>query len=75
MPTIKDFGAFKIAIYFGDENPPRFHVIAGDEAAKLNIRTLEIIAGSLPRKVLRTARQWAEENRELLLTIWNDQSK
>lgn len=72
MPTIKDFGSFKITMYFGDENPPHFHVIAVDDAARIDIRTLEITKGSLPAKVAREAREWAVENRDLLLAKWNE---
>lgn len=72
MPTLKDFGNFKITMYFGDENPPHVHVIAGDEAAKIAIRTLDILAGDVPNSVAREAREWIDTNRDMLLAKWSE---
>ena len=70
MPTIKDFGAFKIYIFFKDENPPHFHVVAADFAAKVRIDDLSVIAGRLPSNVLRRVHKWADANRKTLEESW-----
>ena len=70
MPTIKDFGAFKISIYFGDHNPPHFHVVSQEFAARLRIEDGEILAGELPIAVRRRVRHWATSNRKLLVAAW-----
>ena len=72
MPTIEDFGAFKITIYFGDHNPPHFHVVAADFAAQVRIDDLSILKGSLPAPVLRRVRRWAQANRALLESKWKE---
>ena len=72
MPTIEDFGAFKISIYYADHNPPHFHVVAAEFDAKLRIDDLTIIVGELPGGVLRQVRKWAEANRELLERTWQE---
>ena len=75
MPTVADFGAFKITMYFGDHNPPHFHVVSADFAAKVRIDDLTILAGSLPPNVLRRVRDWAEGNRETLEKSWQEFSE
>jgi len=35
MPTIKDFGGYKITLYAEDHNPPHVHVIGPDFQAKV----------------------------------------
>ena len=71
MPTVKDFGRFKIRIYFDDHGEPHFHIIAADFAAKVSIETLELIAGDAPSRVLKQARDWADANRTQLRDVWN----
>ncbi len=74
MPTIVDFGAYRIRMYFRDHNPPHFHVYGDDFAARLRIDDLTVIAGDAPAAVLRRVRRWAEENRPMLLGKWNEYS-
>lgn len=70
MPTVKDFGRFKVRVYFNDHCEPHFHIIAPDYAAKVSIETLNLIAGDAPGSVLKQARDWAEANQELLRGVW-----
>lgn len=72
MPTIHDFGGFKVVIYFDDHNPPHFHVISKDEEVMVSIASLDVLAGSMNRKRLGTALAWAEENREILFDKWHE---
>ncbi len=74
MPTIKDFGAFKITMYFGDHNPPHFHVIGSGYRASVRIADQTVIStkGKPPRRVLRLARRWAVDKRGALEAIWID---
>ena len=71
MPTIKDFGAFKVYMYFHDENPPHFHVEAPDYRARVRIDRVEVIGGAMPSKTWRRVRRWAAANRALLEETWN----
>ena len=71
MPTIHDFGSFKISIYFGDHNPPHFHVSAPEFAAKVRMDDLTITDGSLPPAIRRRVRRWAKSNQDVLQTAWS----
>jgi hypothetical protein len=72
MPTIKDFGGFKITMYFEDHNPPHFHVVSPTQAVVVEIATLTVFAGTIKAPQLREALEWAEANKELLEQKWND---
>ena len=67
MPEISRFYGIIIRMYAGDHPPPHFHAEYGEEAAQIDIRTGSIIAGSLPRRALRLAQDWAELHRQQLL--------
>ena len=74
MPTIKDFGAFKIRIFFGDHNPPHFHLSGPDFTARVRLDDLTVMTsnGKLPPSVRRRALRWAANNRELLEATWTE---
>jgi hypothetical protein len=69
MPRLIRFSASEIAMYFGDHNPPHFHVLGRDGAAQVRIDTLEVMAIS-GRVDLREALDWAAENRLSLEVNW-----
>lgn len=71
MPEVSRFFGIKISIYYTDHNPPHFHAIYNESVAEIDIRTLEIIAGSLPKRVYALVLEWASEHREELLSNWN----
>jgi hypothetical protein len=72
MPAIKDFGGFKITMYFEDHNPPHFHIVSPAQAAVVEIATLTVIAGTIRAAQLREALEWAEANKELLEQKWTE---
>jgi len=72
MPTIYTSGNYYIRIYFGDHNPPHFHLITPNGAALVSIETLEVLKGAVERKTLRAAIAWASENKELLQGKWDE---
>jgi hypothetical protein len=72
MPRVAEFAGIVIAMYFGDHNPPHFHALYGDDEAALAIDTLDVIAGTLPRRQLKQVREWAAANRALLVARWNE---
>lgn len=57
-------------MYRGDHNPPHFHVIHGDDAALIDLRTLDIIKGRIPPRVAVEAMAWAADNRDHLFAAW-----
>jgi len=70
MPELSRFYGIIIRMYFGDHNPPHFHVLYGGEMAEIDIRTLEIIAGKIPKRAYHLVLEWATEHREELLENW-----
>lgn len=73
MPTLKDFGSFRIVMFFRDHNPPHVHVIVpSGERAKVAIGDSRVIASTLPAKILHRARTWIAENRAVLMAKWNE---
>ena len=72
MPEITRFNGIAIRINYREHNPPHFHAKYGDYSAAFDIRTLEILEGSLPSKETALVLEWAEPNKEALLKMWND---
>lgn len=70
MPTISRFFGILIRMYYDDHNPPHFHVFYGEYEAMININTLEIIKGELPRRVLAMTIEWASIYRDALKEDW-----
>jgi hypothetical protein len=49
-------------MYYADHPPPHFHARYGGAAAKIEIATGAVIAGSLPNNALRLVREWLEQH-------------
>jgi hypothetical protein len=50
--------------------PPHFHAIYGEHEAKIEIETLGIIEGKLPRRALGLVLDWAELHQQELRDNW-----
>jgi hypothetical protein len=72
MPPLKDFGGFRIVMYFEDHNPPHVHVVAADFEALVSIADGAIFRGSIPAKFRQAAQVWIEANRKALLAKWQE---
>lgn len=59
-----------IRMYPRDHNPPHFHVEAGGKNASFDIQTGELIHGSLEHTANRIVQQYYQNNRSMLLDIW-----
>lgn len=70
MPTVSRFFGITIRMYFDDHPPPHFHAYYGTDAAKIQIETLRVDEGQLPRRALGLVLEWAVEHREELLENW-----
>lgn len=71
MPEISRFFGISIKMYFGDHSPPHFHAEYGEHKALIDIRSLVVIGGSLPPRVLGLVVEWASAQREGLLDLWD----
>jgi hypothetical protein len=74
MPEISRFLGIIISMYFDEHNPPHFHVNYNDHRATIEIRTLNLIAGSLPARVRGLVEEWAELHKNELLQMWETSS-
>jgi hypothetical protein len=70
MPTISRFFGITIRMYYDDHPPAQFHAYYGKESAKIDIQTLGILAGSLPRRALALVLEWAAAHRNELRDNW-----
>ena len=75
MPKIKDFGACRVEMYFGDHPPPHFHIVAPNGKIVVRIEDTRVIAGRLPRRAIEPALRWAKANKGLLLAKWREYSE
>jgi hypothetical protein len=71
MPTISRFYGIIIRMFFDEHGPPHFHVVYQDYNAVIDIETLEIKEGRLPRRALGLVLDWAELHQEELRANWN----
>lgn len=71
MPEISRFLGIIIRMFYNEHNPPHFHAVYNDHEAEINIETMEIKHGSLPKKVYALVLEWATEHREELMNDWN----
>lgn len=70
MPTISAFFGIMIQMFWREHSPPHFHALYGEHEALIDIRTLEIIAGTLPKRALALTIEWAVEHRTELMEDW-----
>ncbi len=72
MPTISMFYGIIIRMYCApkEHTPSHFHAYYQDYKALININTLELMEGSLPKKQLRLVLAWAELHQDELLANW-----
>jgi hypothetical protein len=70
MPTISYFYGIAIQMFWNDHAPPHFHALYGDFEATIDIETLHVSRGNLPRRALALVLEWAEEHRAELQEDW-----
>lgn len=70
MPTISIFYGILIQMFWGDHAPPHFHALYAEHEALIDIKTLEVIKGTMPRRALTLILEWASLHRTELLEDW-----
>ncbi len=70
MPTISTFYGVLIQMFWSDHAPPHFHALYAEFEALIDIRTLEVIRGKLPRRALVLVLEWAAQHRNELMEDW-----
>jgi Domain of unknown function (DUF4160) len=71
MPTISQFFGIVIQMFWREHTPPHFHALYGEYESLIEIRTLDVIKGSLPRLAQALALEWAALHRAELMEDWN----
>ncbi|MBK4738835.1 DUF4160 domain-containing protein [Noviherbaspirillum pedocola] len=70
MPTISCFYGILTQMFWNDHAPPHFHALYAEHEALIDIRTLEVIEGAVPRRALSLILEWAEQHRMELMEDW-----
>ena len=70
MPTISQFFGIAIRMYYDDHSPPHFHAYYAGSATKIEIETLRVLEGAIPRRALALVLEWAAEHRDELIGNW-----
>jgi len=70
MPEVSRFYGIIIALYYNEHNPPHFHAKYGEFTAEIDIRTLQILKGELPKRAKTLVLEWADEHRDELMHDW-----
>ena len=60
----------KIQFYPKEHPPPHFHAVFAEHRAQIEIASLKVINGRLPRAKLRIVVSWARTRREALERAW-----
>lgn len=71
MPIIATVDGARLMMYANDRPPPHFHVLIAEHRAVIDVRTLRLTRGRLPKARLRTLIKWAEPRRLKLLNAWD----
>jgi hypothetical protein len=69
--TVSQFFGIAIQMFWREHAPPDFHALYGEFEALIDIRTLEVIAGTLPRRAMQLVIEWAIEHHSELTEDWN----
>ena len=71
MPELCRFHGIVIRMFPGDHGPPHFHASYSGEQATMEIDTLSVLNGRLPRHAERLIAEWAMLHREELREAWS----
>ena len=70
MPEISRFFGIIITMYYGDHDPPHFHVRYGDQKARFAVDDLRMLDGYVSPRVKSLVTEWASKHRDELRKDW-----
>jgi hypothetical protein len=70
MPTLSIFYGIVIQIYWFDHAPPHFHARYAEYEAQIDIQTVSVLNGSLPKRALAMVLEWTREHQAELMAAW-----
>jgi hypothetical protein len=59
-----------IQMFWADHAPPHFHALYAEHEVLIDIKTLEVMQGSMPNRALALILEWASLHRAELLEDW-----
>ncbi len=71
MPELSRFFGIVVRMFYNDHMPPHFHAVYGDDEALVEIDTLAIYRGRLPRRAMALVLEWAALHRDELRRDWD----
>lgn len=57
-------------MFWQDHPPPRFHAMYGEYEVLIDIRDLQVLRGSLPKRAMGLVLEWAAQHRDELMENW-----
>ncbi len=70
MPLISRFYGILIYMYWDDHVPAHFHAEYGEFEVLIEIETLTVYKGELPKRAMKLVMEWAEQHQEELKKDW-----
>ena len=70
MPELSRFFGIVIRMFYSGHEPAHFHALYGEFEALIEIETLSVFRGSLPRRALALVLEWAALHRTELREDW-----
>jgi hypothetical protein len=70
MPTILRKDGFKFFFYANEHLPKHIHIVKGDNFAKVNLETLEVVINYFKGSELNKVIEIVRENRTLFMEKW-----
>ncbi len=72
MPEVSRFFGIAIRFYYNDHEPAHFHAVYGEHEALVEIDSLAVLRGEIPRRALALVLEWAALHRLELRKNWED---
>jgi hypothetical protein len=70
MPELSRFFGIVIPMFYSDHEPAHFHAIYGEHEVLIEVETLSVFRGSLPRRAGALVLEWAALHRSELRDDW-----
>jgi Domain of unknown function (DUF4160) len=70
MARVATVDGIQIVFFFDEHPPPHFHAEYAEYQAMIDIETLRVIEGGLPRPQTRKVLAWAKTRKSKLLDAW-----
>ena len=71
MPELSRFFGVVITMFYNDHEPAHFHARYGTQKAIISLDSLNVLAGSLPPRVMGLVLEWVVMHRAELQDNWS----